>query len=409
MDALEVWIHGAQVGLLERFPDENYRFSFNTIWLEDPRRPLLGQIFEDRRPYPMETSGLPCWFSHLLPQPDGPLHKLLQREARDRSFVDEDGDPTDFHLLAMVGEDLPGATVLLSGERATPLRRGQTAQAPPKHVSDGLYPSLAGNQLKLTVVESDRDFTVPVSGRTGRWIAKFANPNYPDLPRWEQATTMWAREAGLQTPETRLARVEDLRGLPEGYPTQGAVFVTRRFDRTDLGRVSMEDFAQILDRPPPNGFFRGSVEEIAAVVAALCPGDLPEMILRVVFCALSREQDGHLKNWSVLYPDRRNASLSPAYDLVSGVAYTGNPHKGEMVLPIGGSRRFEDLRESSFEAIARLTGRDGAELGRMARDASERIRAAWTRIASDLPLVDAERVRLSRHLDSVPLGTASLR
>jgi serine/threonine-protein kinase HipA len=29
----------------------------------------------------------------------------------------------------------------------------------------------------------------------------------------------------------------------------------------------------------------------------------------------------HLKNWSLVYPDRRSAGMSPAYDLVSTIPY----------------------------------------------------------------------------------------
>ena len=47
--------------------------------------------------------------------------------------------------------------------------------------------------------------------------------------------------------------------------------------------------------------------------------DLPslvECVRRTVFNILCGNDDAHLKNWSLVYRDRRNAVLSPAYDLV---------------------------------------------------------------------------------------------
>jgi len=51
MPTLEVRLGLTRVGWLEYFSeDEVYRFSFDRDWLADPRRPILGQIFEDLRP-----------------------------------------------------------------------------------------------------------------------------------------------------------------------------------------------------------------------------------------------------------------------------------------------------------------------------------------------------------------------
>ncbi len=72
MTTLRVGLGSRTVGALEYFEEsEEYRFSFDEGWLRDPDRPVLGRIFEDRRPRPMEYVGPPCWFSHLLPQAQG--------------------------------------------------------------------------------------------------------------------------------------------------------------------------------------------------------------------------------------------------------------------------------------------------------------------------------------------------
>lgn len=65
----EVRVHDVRVGYLWRLDDdENHEFRFDEGWLADPGRPMLGQVFEDWRPRTLQTSGLPVWFDHLLPQ-----------------------------------------------------------------------------------------------------------------------------------------------------------------------------------------------------------------------------------------------------------------------------------------------------------------------------------------------------
>jgi serine/threonine-protein kinase HipA len=46
-----------------------------------------------------------------------------------------------------------------------------------------------------------------------------------------------------------------------------------------------------------------------------------EFVRRIVFSAAIGNTDMHLKNWTLLYPDGRTPKLSPAYDLVSTIAY----------------------------------------------------------------------------------------
>ncbi len=69
MSALEVRLGAVRVGILERFKEWDYRFSFDDSWLRMAEPPVLGQLFEDRKPHDIESTGnLLCWFDHLLPQ-----------------------------------------------------------------------------------------------------------------------------------------------------------------------------------------------------------------------------------------------------------------------------------------------------------------------------------------------------
>jgi serine/threonine-protein kinase HipA len=46
-----------------------------------------------------------------------------------------------------------------------------------------------------------------------------------------------------------------------------------------------------------------------------------EFVRGLVFNALIGNADMHLKNWSLIYLNARDAQLSPAYDYVSTIAY----------------------------------------------------------------------------------------
>lgn len=396
MSALEVRLGSIPVGILHRFENEDYQFSFDPTWLAAPDRPVLGQLFEDRRPDSIRTSGHPpVWFLHLLPQ--GPLGRAI---AREHDLEDDD----DFELLRVVGEDLPGAVVVVPCEPPSPRRPRSRPSADRQEA--GLRFSLAGQQFKLSVRRGERGLVLPVRGETGDLIAKLHDPTYADLPRIEFATMRWAEASGIAVPPFRLGEASEIQNLPEGIPTgDGRIFMIDRFDRGPGGlRVHMEDLAQVLDRPPGSPQYTGRYEHIAAILAYLAPEDLSAFCHRLVFCILCGNTDAHLKNWSLLYPDGRRPRLSPAYDLVATVLYLP-AIDDELALDLGapGSRRFQDVRVDSFRLFAEVSGRTFDEVAGWVREAAGRVRDAWSKLAPELPLRDQERARIETHLARVPL------
>ena len=396
MSALEVLLGDIRVGLLERFDDEEHVFSFDSGWLAQYDRPVLGQLFEDRRPRAIETSGLPCWFAHLLPQ--GLLRRAIARQAG----IDEDDG---FGLLAALGHDLPGAVVLRpTGSKVNPNREVEAPRLPPE---SPLRFSLAGAQWKLSVRQDERGLTIPVEGESGQKIAKFQDPSFPGLPRIEMATMSWAAATELRLPGFRLAPLSEFEALPSFIPSsEGAAFLIDRFDRTEgAGRIHIEDFGQILDVPPGPTQYHGRFEHIGVVLAALCPQeDLREFVERLAFCAICGNTDAHLKNWSLLYPDGRAPRLSLAYDLVASVLYVPSI-RDELALELGGSKRFEDVTEESFLPLAKACELPFDVVRGWARSAAERARSAFRNHAARWPFTEEERVRLASHQARVPLGS----
>lgn len=390
MDDAIVSLGERRVGSLHRLgDDEVHIFVFDREWLDDPLRPVLGQLFEDRRPRPIEASGMLAWFAHLLPP--RPVRRWAERWAR------LEDDPPDIHLLLALGSDLPGAVVLEPGR---PLRDGGGYAAPAVVPSGSFGFALPGAQWKLSVRDGDRGLVVPVRGEAGDFIAKFHSPEYPGLPRLEFATTVWAGRAGIGAHTAELVDVARFQDIPEDIPVgDGAVFLARRFDRTGRDRVHVEDFAQIMGRALADDIYRGSYEQLAALVHQLCPDDDDEFLRRLAFMICSGNGDAHLKNWGVHYPDGRHPRLSPAYDLVATVVLYP-PGRENLALMLGGNRSFEGLETDRFIGLAKAMERDHTDVLRLLR--TERDACEGT-FSADLPYSQAQRERLESHLKRLPV------
>jgi serine/threonine-protein kinase HipA len=396
--ALDIRLGQVSVGLLEQLDEWEYRFSFDSGWLRAQDRGVLGQLFEDRKPHDIATTGhVPIWFSHLLPQ--GPLRRAVARQLE----IDVEDE---FDLLEFLGEDLPGAVIMVPG-------RPRLSQSPPLRprvasaLAEKLRFSLAGAQWKLSVRPGERGLTMPVKkGETGSWIAKFHDPAFKDLPRVEFATMLWARFADVSVPVFRQAHVSEFEELPEGIPTgDGTVFLIERFDRGAEGqRIHIEDLAQVFDRPPGDPQYGGRYEHIASLLSYIAPEDLRSFCERLVFCVLCGNTDAHLKNWSLIYPDGRTPRLSPAYDLISSILYAPEFIPDELALSLNNSRRFEDVNAGSFRLLAETSRVPFDEMSSWVRQAVERVRTVWEKEAAHLPWMSEERQRIERHLARVPLA-----
>ncbi len=99
-------------------------------------------------------------------------------------------------------------------------------------------------------------------------------------------------------------------------------YAVRRFDLDPQRRtIHIEDLAQVRGFYP-NRKYHGSFETVGALVYRQHdPEALREFTRRLTFNVLIGNGDAHLKNWSLIYHDRRNHTLAPAYDLVATFVY----------------------------------------------------------------------------------------
>lgn len=310
-------------------------------------------------------------------------------------------DQREAFLLEILGLDLPGAVVVerTNGDgpdsEETPAVEAAPPQAPAR-----LKFSLAGVQLKFSVLREGTRLNLPFSGQGGRWIVKCPDALHPSLPANELSMLRWARHSGIEVPDHDMVPMSELDGLPKGivFPEREGLAV-RRIDRTDIARIHQEDFAQVLGLFPSDRYDAYNYETIGNVIRAVVgPDAFLEFARRLAFMVLSGNGDAHHKNWSLLYPDGIKAALSPAYDLVFTRAYDSND---DLALNFGGSKKFSDVTIGTFRRLARKSQFDEVVLANAVSEAAATIRRAWEEIKADLPLAPEAKVRLSRHLSSV--------
>jgi serine/threonine-protein kinase HipA len=408
MKPLRIDLGTVPVGWLTPVPSypDRWRFSFRQDYRELYPRPILGQFFEDdlERSY-VSTQRLPEFFSNLLPE--GALRELIAEKAG--------VDPArEAQLLALLGEDLPGALFVREADEGAPdsteeAENGVSDSADDENGGQPLKFSLAGVQLKFSVVRREGGFTLPATGRGGHWIVKLPDYRFEGLPENEWSLLTWARKAGILVPDHELVPAAEIRNLPwesVGGRSQKALAV-RRYDRTEGGgRIHQEDFAQVfgVSARKRYKYEKASYENIGRILHAL--GGVPQLLEyvdRLVFVVLSGNGDAHLKNWSLWYPDPlgRNAALSPAYDQVSTLSYVDGQE--DLALKLGKERDFYRISASSFHRLARKCEVSEAAVSERVQEAVERIRSAFREVEDDLALAPDAAAALRRHLDRIKL------
>jgi len=137
-------------------------------------------------------------------------------------------------------------------------------------------------------------------------IAKF--PKETDrysISRWEAIALDMARDSGIKTIEYELSPSE-----------HGAIFVTRRFDRSEGQRIPFISAMAMTEHD--DGDDDASYLEIVDVLTnhgADAGHDRAELFRRIAFSILISNTDDHLRNHGFLWSGRRGWKLSPCYDL----------------------------------------------------------------------------------------------
>jgi serine/threonine-protein kinase HipA len=244
-------------------------------------------------------------------------------------------------------------------------------------------------QLKFSALKNagrGGGLTIPARGSGGHWIVKLPSLQFAGMPENEYAMMSLAARMGMNVPELQLVDVDEIEGMPEGIgERKGQALAVRRFDRTDVGSVHMEDFCQVFGLYPHEKYERRAYRSIANVINLECDSDdLKEFISRLVFNTIIGNGDMHLKNWSLLYPDGRHAALAPAYDFLSTLPYL--PDDDTAALRYVKTNKMSELSRAELERLAERARLPQKPVLDAARDTVERFKDLWPQATRDLPI-----------------------
>ena len=111
--------------------------------------------------------------------------------------------------------------------------------------------------------------------------------------------------------------------------------------------------------------------------------------------------DMHLKNWPLIYPDRRNAALAPAYDFLSTIAYIKD---GQAALKFSRTKRFDRYSEDELVHLAAKALLPEKPVLDTARETAALFHQHWHAEKSNLPLSGDVIKAVEDHLKTVPLA-----
>jgi serine/threonine-protein kinase HipA len=398
--SFEVFLNDTSTGWLASDEEGRVSFRFSDSYRARAVRPVLSQSFEDNldRVYWGRRAGeLPAFFANVLPE--GRFREVLER-----SLGLEDTD--DLALLAAVAEDLPGAVrVGASSEPApfgAPDESGTEANGNGREQIEFRF-SLAGVQLKFSMVQQNGKLALPAHGGAGEWIVKVGATEYPSLAENEFSIMTWAKRAGFDVPEIELRPADRVEAIRKYAPEGSRVLVIRRFDRASGHRIHQEDFMQVFGwAPSGDRKYKGTYESLASVVFALLGNEgYEELLRRLALVIASGNNDAHLKNWSLLYRDGVTPSLAPIYDQVATVAWPRLDR--EHALKLSGARDFYRVNVDSVRRLARKLQVNTDRSIEVVRETLANLRAAWPRVLHDTPLPDDHIAAVVEHWGRVPL------
>lgn len=268
--------------------------------------------------------------------------------------------------------------------------------------------SLAGVQLKFSAVQhANSGLTIPATGRGGSWIVKLPSSRFEGVPENEYSMMELARMLGMDVPETQLLPINQIANIPEGIEKYGGsfkdaqAFVIKRFDRADGQAVHIEDFAQVFGVYPQDKYKKASMRNIAQVIGIEGQEeDIAEFTRRLVFNTLIGNADMHLKNWSLIYKDKRTASIAPAYDFVSTIPYIPDD---SAALKASRSKKFSEFNLDELSHLAAKAMLPEKLVLDTAKQTVAGFHEVWAKEKAHLPLTKSMIEAIEKHLLGIPL------
>lgn len=399
VSTLNVLLYGELIATITNVGNDRTLFAFTDSYIHDESRPVLGLGFKDSlggllTSFKPTQAKLTPFFSNLLPE------ETMRNYLAKRAGVNP---AREFFLLWVLGRDLAGAiTVEPADGEALPPNVHQDIEDEKK--TDGpMRFSLAGVQLKFSAVQqANGGLTIPATGQGGSWIVKLPSSRFEAVPENEYSMMELARMLGMDVPETQLLPINQIANIPNGIGKFGdSAFVIKRFDRADGQAVHIEDFAQVFGVYPQDKYKKASMRNIAQVIGIEGQDDdIAEFTRRLVFNTLIGNADMHLKNWSVIYKDKRTASIAPAYDFVSTIPYIPDDSAS---LKVSRSKKFSDFTLDELSHLAAKAMLPEKLVLDTAKQTVAGFHEVWAKEKAHLPLTKSMIEAIETHLRRIPL------
>ncbi|WP_165856290.1 type II toxin-antitoxin system HipA family toxin [Marinobacter sp. JSM 1782161] len=403
VEGLAIELYGERIGVLVHYAGGRNILTFDPAYVEgvanDPsRRPtatLTQQVSERYLQSPkMASQRLPPLLSNLLPE--GALRAWMADALKTHP-------DNEFPLLAVAGQNLPGAFVahpltqgripswaLSSRERVQPIQIN--VRGP------GQRFSLAGVQMKFSARRRDQRFNITAEAGGDDWIIKTPSSVHRQVPANEYTAMRLAEAVGVDIPDIELIPLEQLGNLPDIQLGEGEAYAIKRFDRSPGGRVHAEDFAQVFECFAHDKYGAANYEQVGRALYRYGEDGLAQvqqMARRLLVNILLANGDAHLKNWSLVYPDRYHARLSPAYDIVTTLAYVEG--EADAALNMAGIRRWQGMSLAHFRTWAERIGVSWPAIRVHLEAVMAQARSEWPDRLADLPMAATHKALLRQH------------
>ena len=354
------------------------------------------------------TNGrMPAYFQNLLPE-----GVFLRHIAELRGC----GINEHFNLLAACAGDLPGAILAepieLNGKELARLVT-QNNDALEMSVTADPLPlgvSISGVQPKIGLIEEGGRYILRRKNGVTRIIGKLPQIDRELLPEVEFLSMALAKAAGVAVCDLTLEPLTKL-DIEHGYTIGGSsnFLAVKRFDREGVKRVHCEDFAQAMGVDPQlkyNGSTYAAMAALMMKYSSMGEEAVHQLLRQITVNELIGNYDAHLKNFCVLYPDGRQPTLAPAFDIVAWSVYLDG--HGSALALYRDDAAVADKKSAQLVTPSRLRefcSRAGIQEQPAAAVIKETVKLAsehWFAMIEASPLLEKQKARLLRRLKSNP-------
>jgi len=397
----DAYLGQQHVGYLMNHSDGKTLWSFSADYIAlGPTRPTLSLSFNDLNDESItrkrlaqsyiSRQGLPVFFSNLLPE--GGLREYIITQLGIHTS-------NEFSVLEYLHADLPGNLFLRESNQDQKKQQVMTLKEEAGKFQKK-YPlnfSLAGVQIKFSMLRDKGHFTLSKNNHYPDWIVKTPSIIHSQMPENEYSCMRLAEAIGIQIPDIQLVPLQEIGLPPLNLPDESRAYAIKRFDRGEGSNIHVEDIAQVFGIRSHEKYTGTNYEAIAKILLNFSKNgmeDVIELLRRIFFNILIANTDAHLKNFALIYEDARVPTLSPAYDLISSLGYIDNT---ELALNFARVKSLYQIDESVLKYFAKRISISEKLVLRVAKEVVSLAQEKWPDLLKTLPLPNHLLTELHAH------------